>query len=531
MQLPPGTVYIKHNHLPDWITWLRQSIRPSKAWWEFRQALRLAGRGIATAQPLAFGTEQTRLAAGESFLISASLDDAQPLNDFMIHRLRTLSIPVQARLRQLIARKLGAWVANAQEAGLWHGDFHAGNLLVRWADGDQLELFLIDLSTVRLGQPLGLEASSHQLATFSHWFLLRCQRTDRLRFWLAYCQARSRDWRRRIGPDSRAWRNHAPVLESQCWHSNQRFWTDRDARCRENNRYYRQLRGPGIRGHAVRDLQATELNDLLDDPDGPFNQAGVKVLKDSPSSTVAELTLTVQGQPRPVIYKRFRVASRFDPLASLFRTSPAIRSWIHGQGFRERGLPTPRPLAVLERRRLGLGWEGYLLTEKTTDAQELNRHIDSLLALPSAEGARALRGLRDDLARLVRALHDRNYSHRDLKAANLLVVRSGTDQPAIPGDFSTLGGFLHLLQPRLVFIDLAGVTCPRRLSNARKQQNLARLHASFLNHPWATRGEKLRFLQTYLQFDLGDWKTWWRAIDRATQVKVLRNQKSGRILA
>jgi hypothetical protein len=44
----------------------------------------------------------------------------------------------------------------------------------------------------------------------------------------------------------------------------------------------------------------------------------------------------------------------------------------------------------------------------------------------------------------------------------------------------------------------------------------------------------LRFLQTYLQWHLcgrPEWKRWWKAIDQATQEKVARNQKSGRVLA
>jgi hypothetical protein len=65
-------------------------------------------------------------------------------------------------------------------------------------------------------------------------------------------------------------------------------------------------------------------------------------------------------------------------------------------------------------------------------------------------------------------------------------------------------------------------------------RNLARLHASFHQHPGLTRTDKLRFLRVYMQWGLFGrerWKRWWRRIERATQAKVARNARSGRPLA
>src|SRR5439155_3212374 len=121
-------------------------------------------------------------------------------------------------------------------------------------------------------------------------------------------------------------------------------------------------------GHTVSDLDPAAVAALTANPDEPFRRPGVKLLKDSRSSTVAELELTVGGVPRRVIYKRFRVTAWSDPRANLVRRSPALRSWVYGHGLRERCLPTARPLAVLHRRRRGLSYEGYLLTEKIEGA-------------------------------------------------------------------------------------------------------------------------------------------------------------------
>jgi hypothetical protein len=235
------------------------------------------------------------------------------------------------------------------------------------------------------------------------------------------------------------------------------------------------------------------------------------LLKDSRSSTVTELELPVDGVVRRVIYKRFRVTAWSDPWVGLVRLSSALRSWIFGHGLRERCLPTARPLAVLHRRRRGLSQEGYLLTEKIDDAMDLHRALTNLNTLSHAEGRKLLRRRIDQVAGLVRELHRRHLSHRDLKAANVLVAGE-----------------------KVWLIDLVGISRPRQLSQARRVQNLARLHASFHDQPALTRTDKVRFLRVYLQWGLlgkGGWKKWWREIAQATADKVARNQRNGRPLA
>src|SRR5262249_30212626 len=146
-------------------------------------------------------------------------------------------------------------------------------------------------------------------------------------------------------------------------------------------------------------------------------------LKDSRSATVTEMEMQVNGQPRKVIFKRFRVPHWTDPLKALARQTAALRSWVLGQGFRERGLPTARPLAVLHRRSQGLLLEGYLLTEKIENAQDLGEFLLRIDNLPREQARHVLRRQIVQVARVVRELHRRQLSHRDLKAPNILVSR------------------------------------------------------------------------------------------------------------
>jgi hypothetical protein len=533
VELPGLCFYLKHNRVNDTRAWLRQLVRPSKARQEYDSALAIAARGVPTVSPLALGETPT-LHGGESYLITRDLQGCEPLNSLLAHTLPRLSSMRRTQVRQRLAIELGRLVARIHDAGILHKDFHAGNILARLGAHGQIALFLIDLNSVRIGAPLDWPTSLDNLVMLNSWFVLRINRPDRLRFWKAYFLTRGLGaWGK--GPD--ACKSHlyrAAEIEERTWKFNLAFWSRRDLRCLKNNRYYHKVAGPRIVGHAVAELDERSLAPLLADPDEPFGRPGVRLLKDSPSSTVAELEMMVDGELRRVIYKRFRATSLFDPVAALLRRTPALRSWVHGQGFRERALPTARTLAVLHRTRWGMLAEGYLLTEKLNDAQELHVHLESLQQLPAEQRTTLVRHEIDRVARTIRDLHQRQLSHRDLKAANILVRR--WDAPPAPLSASNPSaplGLLHMPEASVWLIDLVGVELFRSLPHSRKIQNLSRLNASFHSKRYLTRTDRLRFLRTYLNWGLigqGNWKAWWKQIEQATAEKIVRNLRHGRPL-
>jgi serine/threonine protein kinase len=498
--LASGTVYVKHCRINGPRAWAREVMRPPKARLEFENATRLRSLGICAAVPLAWGVSDG-LWPGASYLITRDLAPAIPLTDFLESRFVTFTPDVQCHIRRQLSRGLGRFLARLHDNGIAHPDPHAGNLLVELPNSLMPHFSLLDVHAVRFGPPLSWAESRENLVLYNRWFQLRASAADRFRFWREYrCSRQSLT----VAEDA------AAELERATAASNRRFWMARTERFKGTHRSIRKVRAGGVRGLAVRDLPDDFLRELLADPDAAFAKA--RLLKQCVSSTVAELELQTPAGPRAIILKRVNARTALDLWKNVFRSSAVRRSWLFGLGLRERWLPTPRPLAMFHRYRAGiLPAEGYLLTEKVPNGIGLSE------AVRACRDLHILRVWAERLARVVRTMHDRGVSHRDLKAPNVMLQDAATD----PANATP------------VLIDLVGVKASAdAVPFARRTKELARLNASFLTMPNVTRTERLRFLLAYLRTGVRelDWKKWWKAVSLATAAKVEKNRRSGRVL-
>lgn len=468
-------VHVKHYRADRRERW-RELFRPSKARAEHDLGRAVARRGVPTLEVLGYGEGD-----GESFLITRTLPGAVSLLDH-------LGGELPPRERQALARAVGRLLAAAHRAGACHHDLHPGNVLLNHTPTGPA-LYLIDLHAVRLGAPLSWPASRDNLVLLERWAAPRLGQADRRRVWKAYLAARPE-----LGVPERG---GAAEVQACAARSALRFNRQLDRRCLGGNRHYRAIPG----GYAV-----AELAEL---PAGPAAEA--RVLKHSPSSTVAVLT----AAGRAVVYKRLP-GGWGDRLASLFRDPPALRSYRMGHALRLRGVPTPRPLAVWHAR-----GDGHLLTDLLPDAVELLEYARTV-----SDGARR-RAVIADAADAVRHLHARGASHRDLKAANLLVSRRDWVMGQ-RGVEETAGR-----RERVWLIDLVGVRLIDRVPRARRVRDLGRLYVSFHAEPAVSRTERLRFLRRYLgrEGDKGEeWKRWWREVEQAGRAKIDRNVRRGRVV-
>jgi tRNA A-37 threonylcarbamoyl transferase component Bud32 len=170
-------------------------------------------------------------------------------------------------------------------------------------------------------------------------------------------------------------------------------------------------RGDFVVFHDSSEAYAEVVATLLPDPDRLF-AAGQAIQSPWQSAATDKTVVKIGG--RSYFFKRYNCLGGGYRLKNLFRNSRALKSWWAGWKFLELGLPTPRPIACLEERRLRLLGRSYLLFELLDGAQSL---LDRWAGL-SAEGRRDVLSL---LGSEIGNMHRRGLLHGDLNWRNVLV--------------------------------------------------------------------------------------------------------------
>lgn len=289
----------------------------------------------------------------------------------------------------VLGEALGA-IARLHARGLWQDDLHLDNLL-RYAG----QLYVIDGGAIQAqtpGKPLARDRVLGNLGVFFaqlpaslephieellvHYLLLNGEHAlplealqheiDSVRKW------RLRDYLNKVG---------------------------RDCSLFSASRSLSELR-------VVRREEASLLHDLLAAPDAAVEAGGA--LKLGGSATVA----LVEQPGRRLVIKRYNIKGVAHWLRRCWRPSRAWHSWVEGNRLAFLGIPTPRPLAMLELRWLGLRRRSYLITEYAAGEDIIARFQPYLSGSPPEPELSALDQLFDALLR-------ERISHGDMKGTNL----------------------------------------------------------------------------------------------------------------
>jgi tRNA A-37 threonylcarbamoyl transferase component Bud32 len=200
---------------------------------------------------------------------------------------------------------------------------------------------------------------------------------------------------------------------------------------------------------------------LLNDPeDFILNTAGHEVIKDSP----IRMALIISGPHNNLFCKIYKIRGFKERLKHLFISSKARKEWQMTQQALAKGIPTPVPLAMAERRK---GWflqDALLITEAISPSCPLIEFI------PGGGN----KDLLFQTARLIRGAHEAGLLHQDLHAGNIMV---------------------GITEMKSYLIDLHRSRFARNVSKKRRLWNLAQFFYSLKG--WLSPEEKKAFLQQY----------------------------------
>jgi len=162
-----------------------------------------------------------------------------------------------------------------------------------------------------------------------------------------------------------------------------------------------------------RDFHNEAMARFLDDPDLVIDAS--RLLKDGNTSTVA--LVEVGGQR--LVVKRYNIKNPWHALNRSLRPSRAWVSWRNAHRLALLGIPTPKPIAFLEKRWGPFRSVAYFIME----------YVDGIDAyrLFHSDTAREINreGLVKRLGKLLQLFADASISHGDFKATNFIVANEG----------------------------------------------------------------------------------------------------------
>ena len=432
--------------------------------WETARAVR--ARGIALRRPIAIGCRKSMGIIREAYLIIETIPGAMPLGDFLDRhgpRPDFINLLEGSDLTDMFT----AFAAQLRKICLMSVDFHLGDVLVLVAADGIPRLYLADMSKVELKPPGTGRARYDNLRMLDAVLWGRAPSRAQLLFMRMYLR-RLADL---CAVVPRMIRGLADMPGEPAF--SLRY-------CRENADI-KKIASGDMHGYMKRGEHETALLKLLEAPDGLFTRTGAVILKNS--RTTAALVLQAPELPWPVYLRRSNPKGLFFGIKYVLRRSRARRAWQTACELRSRHVPTPEPLAFLERRRFGLLKSSYYVTQALPAADSLDHFVEQRFSEWRPDEKRAF--IRR-LAGQLKNAHRQGMLHGDLKAKNILVAANDSGAEKIR------------------FIDLDAVRLQHAASLSERCRDLARLNCSFLNTTLVSRTQRLLFLKCYADSDPQD---------------------------
>lgn len=225
-------------------------------------------------------------------------------------------------------------------------------------------------------------------------------------------------------------------------------------------------------GLVIAGYDAPEWRRLLAEPDSLFELPGARIIKDSPTTRAAIVSIDINGARQGLHIKRLNRRGMEFTVKYFFQRSRARRLFRNHVALIERNVPTLRPVAALSMRVGPFLMRSFLITEHL-EARPLFELWEKEI-YPCGNAPERRRKLMTDIARLVARMHAAGVFHRDLKSSNILIRADGAP----------------------VIADLDGVRVKEKVRYRQRVRDLARLSTSLV--PLANLADRQVFLKEYI---------------------------------
>lgn len=448
-------LFIKRYKFRNWAEKIKHLVVPSKALSEWRKLIEFENKGLSCPRPLAFSEKRSLGFLQSAYLIIEAITGAVPLNEYIAQT------TIGPKNKRKLIVSLAALIRQLHDSGIYYRDLHAGNIMIRVTGDKEPELFFIDLHRAITFPKLLPWMKIKDLAQFSNSF--QTSKTERLRFLKKYCEASSftreslLSFQDRINSKSRALEViRIKSRSKRCVKKSTVF--DRAATITERCFYRRDFGSPAAKKIVNQHL-------LL-----KVSGKG-RILKKSLKSFISAQK-TDDGTWQCVKENNF--VGILYVLKNFFRKSRAMKSWIAANGMLVRGIATPLPYAVIEKKRGPFVFQSFIITEYLKDAEEINDYIN-IFRDPSLKHKKTT--FIKECSLYLQKVHHAGIYHADWKSNNILVTENGKN-----------GWDFYL-------VDLDLVLFKKYISFNQRTNNLAQFNASISEV--MTAKDRLKFFHFY----------------------------------
>jgi len=448
VSLPEGKrVFLKRDRTKGWVEYLKYLFLPSRGKKEFRISSQLARESLSLPKPLGWMERTRRGLVKESYYVSEAIGNGISF------------IEEAAKSREPRAiNQLAMTVRKFQDAGLFHQDLHAGNFL--W-EGNSL--FLTDLHRARSVKRLSRNQRLWNLAHLFHSLRSMWGEAEQLQFLAQYDERGFNDSQR----SETLFQKIYPMMDRL----QKRQWRSRTKRCLKESTDFTVHTEKRVRYFHRRDFPLEHLKKVLEEHRDLVRKSSSSLIKNSPEVAVSIL----DNRGEKICLKQFCYPHFRDRLKEHFRRSKGIKSWVAANGMRARGLPSLKPLALVERKSwMGLK-ESVLFMEALAEDQEMDRYV-----LKGFGNFNKKRRFIKTFARWLESLHKMDLYHKDMKTCNILVAERGETWN------------FHLL-------DFEDILTDEKVNRKKLFRNFLQLNTS--TPKVMTRSDRFRFFKEYLRLN------------------------------
>ena len=447
---PKGDLFLKHYKIRDFTEGWKYLVVPSKARKEWKMAQRALAQGIPTPVPLAMAERRKGWFLQDALLITQAISPSCPLIELIPAGGHDELLSQTARL-----------LRTTHEAGLFHQDLHAGNVLVRMADK---KLYLIDLHRSRFVRSISWRK---RLWNFAQFFYS-------LQAWLT--PEAKKAFLQRYDEEGDIFKGKLEQgleeIGRQVQRIHRRHLRSRTKRCLKESGGFSLAKEQGWQIWCTRGWKPQQLLKVVARHRDIVAKGKEGLIK---ADRRTAISLFNYKETRLCV-KEYRYPGPWQPGKELLRGSKARRGWLMGNGLVVRGIGGVIPQALLERRERGLLKEAFLIMETSAGYGELDRYLVKVFEAQKNDARRG--AFLDAFAYFMAHLYLQGIIHRDLKTCNIM-VREGE-------------GTWHF-----GLVDMDDVRLDTKIGLRRLLKELVQLHTS--TPLFMEMSERIRFLSRYLQ--------------------------------